>query len=83
MWTPPRYSDPQLFLRSFFFFFSWEVSWNIEVEGIKTHCLLRGQSLSVLLYLPPISKLEKTAKNSFALSRLAHKFAAVSRSLTP
>ena len=30
--------------------------------------------------LPPNSKLDKTAKKSFALRRLAHKFAAVSRS---
>ena len=29
-----------------------EAEGNIEVEGKKTHCFPRGQSLSVLLYLP-------------------------------
>ena len=29
-----------------------EAEGNIEVEGNKTHCFPRGQSLSVLLYLP-------------------------------
>ena len=32
--------------------------------------------------IPPSSTREKTAKKSFALRRLAHKFAAVSRSTT-
>ena len=48
----------------------------------KTHYFPRGQSLSVLLCIPPNSNLEKTAKSSFALRRLAQKFAAVSRSTT-
>ena len=29
-----------------------EAAGNIEVKGNKTHCSLRDQSLSVLLYLP-------------------------------
>ena len=29
-----------------------EAEGNIEVEGKQTHCFPRGQSLSVLLYLP-------------------------------
>ena len=44
---------------------------NIEVEGNKTDCFQRDQSLRVLLYLPT-QQLEKTRKKL-----LAHKFAAV------
>ena len=47
----------------------------------KTRRFRRGQSLSVLLYLPT-QNYKKTAKKSFALRRLAHKFAAVSGSTT-
>ena len=53
----------------------------IEVEDNKTHCFPRDQSLSVLLYLPT-QNYKKTAKKSFALLRLAYKFATVSRSTT-
>ena len=41
----------------------------------KTRCFLRDQSLSVLLYF--LTQLDNTAKKSFALCRLTHKFAAV------
>ena len=49
----------------------------LRSRGNKTHCFPRDQSLSVI---PPNLKLEKTAKKSFALCRLPHKFAAISRS---
>ena len=51
------------------------------IEGLEETKLAvspRGQSLSVLLYLPS----QKNARKWFALRRLAHNFAAVSRSTT-
>ena len=52
-----------------------EAEGNMEVEGPA------GPVIKCFV-TPPNSKLEETAKQSFALRLLAHKFAAVSRSTT-
>ena len=52
-----------------------------QSRGNKTHCFLQELSLSVFV-IPHNSKLEKTVKKSFSLHWLAHKFTAVSRSMT-
>ena len=54
---------------------------NIEIEG-KQNSLFPAGPVITCFVIPRNSKLEKTAKKSFALRRLAHKFAAVSRSTT-
>ena len=58
-----------------------EAEGNIEDEG-KLNSLFPLGSVIKSFVIPPNSKLEKTAKKSFALRRLAHKFAAVSGSTT-
>ena len=54
---------------------------NIEVEG-KQHSLFLAGWVIKCFVIPPNSKLEKTAKKSFALRRLVHKFTMVLRSTT-
>ena len=49
-----------------------EAEGNTEVEGKQTHCFLRDQSLSVLLYLPT-PNYKKPAKKLFVLYHMAHK----------
>ena len=56
-----------------------EAMGNIEVEGKQNSLFPLGPVVKCFV-IPPNSKLEKTAKKLFALHRLAHKFAAVSRS---
>ena len=58
-----------------------EAEGNIAVEGKQNSLFPAGPVINCFL-LPPNSKLQKTAKKSFALRRLAHKFAAVSRTTT-
>ena len=59
---------------------SWrEAMGNIEVEGKQNSLFPLGPVIKCFV-TPPNSKVEKTAKKSFALHRLAHIFAAVSRS---
>ena len=53
----------------------------VEVEGKQNSLCPAGQVIKCFAK-PPNSKLEKTAKKSFALRRLAHKFTAVSSSST-
>ena len=55
---------------------------NIEVEGKQTHCIPRGKSLSVLLYLPTKKKKKKkTPKQWFAWRHcpLQHTLAALAK----
>ena len=54
---------------------------NIEVEG-KQNSLFPAEPVIKYFVTPPDPKLGKTGNKSFALRRLAHKFAAVSRSTT-
>ena len=56
-----------------------EAEENIEVEG-KQNSLFPTEQVIKCFGIPPNSKLEKTAKKSFALRGLAHKFVAISRS---
>ena len=58
-----------------------EAEGNVEVDG-KQNSLLRAGPVIKCFVIPPNLKAEKTAKKSFALLRLAHTFAAVSRSTT-
>ena len=58
-----------------------EAEGNIEVEG-KQHSLFPAGPVIKRFVIPPNSKVEKTAKKTFVLRRLAHKFAPVSRSTT-
>ena len=58
-----------------------EAEGNIEVEGKKNSLFLEGPLIKCFV-ISSNSELEKTAKKSFALRRLTHKFAAVSRSTT-
>ena len=58
-----------------------EAEGNIEVEG-KQNSLFSAGPVIKFFVIPSNSKLGKTAKKSFALRRLAHKFAAVSRNRT-
>ena len=51
-----------------------EAEMNIEVEGKQTSLCPAGPVIKYSV-IPPNSKLEKTAKKSFALRRQAHKFA--------
>ena len=50
---------------------------NIEVEG-KQNSLFSEKPVIKCFVIPPNSKLEKTAKKSFALLRMVYKFAAFS-----
>ena len=52
-----------------------------KVEG-KQNSLFPAGPVIKCFVIPPNSKLEKTAKKSFALPWMVHKFAAVSRSTT-
>ena len=54
---------------------------NIDVEGKQNSLFPAGPVINCFV-IPPNSKLEKSAKKSFALLRLAHKFPAVSRSMS-
>ena len=58
-----------------------EAEGNIEVEG-KQSSLFFAEPVIKCCVIPLNSKLEKPAKKSFALRRLAHKFVTVSRSTT-
>ena len=58
-----------------------EAEMNIEVEGKQNSLCPAGPVIKYSI-IPTNLKLEKTAKKSFALRRLAHKFASVSRSTT-
>ena len=58
-----------------------EADGNIEGEG-KQNSLFPAGSVIKYFVIPANYKLEKTAKKSFLLLLLAHKFASVSRSTT-
>ena len=58
-----------------------KVEGNIKVEGKQNSLFPEGPVIKCFV-LPPNSKLEKTAKKSFGLRRLGHKFAVASGTTT-
>ena len=76
--TGPKRNNEFCFPENFNVFFSF-ASGKIAFEGKQNSLLPTGQVMKCFV-IPPNSKLEKTTKKSFALRRLADKFAVVSRS---
>ena len=58
-----------------------KLSETLRAREKKTHCFLRGPVIKCFV-VPLNSKLEKTAKKSFASCWLTHKFVTVSRGTT-
>ena len=78
--TGPK-GNSEFYFPETFYVSRGEVERNIEVEGEQNSLIPAGPATKCFV-IPPNSKVEKTAKKSFALRRLAHKFDAVSRSTT-
>ena len=78
--TAPK-GNSKFYFPETFYVSRGEAERNIEVEG-EQNSLIPAGPVTKCFVIPPNSKLEKTAKKSFALRRLAYKFAAVLRSTT-